>query len=629
MKGGAPAFLASIVARKGAPILLAACLVGASSATGGVGAPSAGSEMGFAEASPWRMAQAASPEVTFWESVRESEDPAELEAYLEAYPNGQFASLARIRLQKLKRSDAPAAGTASKEGESPPEGPPAQSQPQGGLGQQTLSLKLGQRADSKSGWLGVRLAELSESMAKIFGFANARGGFVVEVLPNTAAALGGIKPLDLIVEFDGRSVPRWRSLLSLIGATPPGTDVRIGVQRVAASFTELADRLRAEAGKGDATAAYGLGWLYALGAGTAKDEAEAVRLYRQAADKGLPEAMTQLAGMYANGQGVGKDETEAVAWFRKAADKNDADALFNLGLMYESGRGVGKDAAEAARLYRKAADQGQSAAMFQFGTLYANGNGVPKDDAEAVIWYRKAAESDHPDAIANLGLMYEAGRGVFNDDAQAVRLYRKAAELGQIAAMHQLANMYANGRGVANDDAAAVEWYRRAANFGNANAMSALGWMYQEGRGIAQDDAEAARWYRKAAERNQNVGMRQLGWMYQEGRGTGKDMAQAVSWFRKAAELGNSDAFYDLGRAHELGTGVEKDPSKAADWVFKSLKAQNAFAINEMTTNANAWSKGFRRELQRRMREAGVYDGDIDGSFGPSTKAAIEALAKQ
>lgn len=45
-----------------------------------------------------------------------------------------------------------------------------------------------------------------------------------------------------------------------------------------------------------------------------------------------------------------------------------------------------------------------------------------------------------------------------------------------------------------------------------------------------------------------------------------------------------------------------------------------------MTTNANAWSKDFRRELQRLMKEAGVYDGAIDGSFGPGVRRAIEAL---
>lgn len=40
-------------------------------------------------------------EVVFWESVRSSSDPADLRAYLEQYPNGKFAALARNRLGKI------------------------------------------------------------------------------------------------------------------------------------------------------------------------------------------------------------------------------------------------------------------------------------------------------------------------------------------------------------------------------------------------------------------------------------------------------------------------------------------------------------------------------------------------
>jgi len=36
-------------------------------------------------------------EVVFWESIRDSKDPAEYRAYLDSYPQGRFASLARIR----------------------------------------------------------------------------------------------------------------------------------------------------------------------------------------------------------------------------------------------------------------------------------------------------------------------------------------------------------------------------------------------------------------------------------------------------------------------------------------------------------------------------------------------------
>jgi len=40
-------------------------------------------------------------ELSFWESVRESDNPASLQAYLEKYPEGEFKSLAAIRLDEL------------------------------------------------------------------------------------------------------------------------------------------------------------------------------------------------------------------------------------------------------------------------------------------------------------------------------------------------------------------------------------------------------------------------------------------------------------------------------------------------------------------------------------------------
>jgi adenylate cyclase len=40
-------------------------------------------------------------ELSFWESVRESDNPALIQAYLEKYPNGEFSPLARIRVDEL------------------------------------------------------------------------------------------------------------------------------------------------------------------------------------------------------------------------------------------------------------------------------------------------------------------------------------------------------------------------------------------------------------------------------------------------------------------------------------------------------------------------------------------------
>ncbi|MFO0991203.1 MAG: hypothetical protein U1E67_04630 [Hyphomicrobiales bacterium] len=41
-------------------------------------------------------------ELTFWETVRASQDIAEYQAYLKQYPDGQFRILAEARINKLK-----------------------------------------------------------------------------------------------------------------------------------------------------------------------------------------------------------------------------------------------------------------------------------------------------------------------------------------------------------------------------------------------------------------------------------------------------------------------------------------------------------------------------------------------
>jgi hypothetical protein len=40
-------------------------------------------------------------EMSFWESVRESDNPALIQAYLQKYPNGEFNALAQIRIDEL------------------------------------------------------------------------------------------------------------------------------------------------------------------------------------------------------------------------------------------------------------------------------------------------------------------------------------------------------------------------------------------------------------------------------------------------------------------------------------------------------------------------------------------------
>lgn len=66
----------------------------------------------------------ADPELVFWESVRDSKDPAEYYAYLHAYPAGRFSALARIRIETL--TPRPVTG---KETATPPRAKPAAPKP--------------------------------------------------------------------------------------------------------------------------------------------------------------------------------------------------------------------------------------------------------------------------------------------------------------------------------------------------------------------------------------------------------------------------------------------------------------------------------------------------------------------
>ncbi len=64
---------------------------------------------------PTADAEAVAVELAFWDSVKDSASETELRAYLDRYPRGSFVALARARLQAVAEHDAPAeAGAASR-----------------------------------------------------------------------------------------------------------------------------------------------------------------------------------------------------------------------------------------------------------------------------------------------------------------------------------------------------------------------------------------------------------------------------------------------------------------------------------------------------------------------------------
>ncbi|MGI9463895.1 MAG: caspase family protein [Aestuariivirgaceae bacterium] len=173
----------------------------------------------------------------------------------------------------------------------------------------------------------------------------------------------------------------------------------------------------------------------------------------------------------------------------------------------------------------------------------------------------------------------------------------------------------------------AMKLAREAAGKGYARAMVSVGFLYEKGRGASRNYAEAIRWYRKAAASGEHKAMRNMGVMYSKGLGVDRNFAEAARWYRKAADRGNADAMFYLGRMYDKGRGVTRDTRKAVQLFARAIKAGSKASLKNITTNPQSWSRGFRLELQRKLRDEGVYAGAIDASVGPATTRAVQRLA--
>lgn len=438
---------------------------------------------------PPTVSEAGQVEITFWTSVKDSNDAALLQAYVDRYPTGEFVPLARIKIERLRPKKAEPVPTLTT--------PSPDTVAVAADGQRhTMPLKLGARTDASGArvaYLGVKVMDFPANAGDAFGLAPAAAALITKVVPGEVAETARIALGDILLRVDGRRVTSARSILEIVLALKPEADVDVEVWRIGDGADDFRTQLLARANGGDAGAAHLAGQLSSMGEILPDDKVEAVSWYRKAAEAGLAAAQTQLAFAYANGFGITKDDAEAARWMRRSAEAGDTTAMENLGIFYEQGRGVAQDSGEALHWYRKSADGGSMSAMNAVGVVYALGRGVPKDEAEAARWYRKSAEAGNPPAMYNLAIAYANGIGLGKEDVTAAQWFYKAAEAGTVPAMNMYATVLAEGRGVAKDDASAVRWWQAGVSQRDRNSMWGLATMYEAGRGVAKNSDEAAR----------------------------------------------------------------------------------------------------------------------------------------
>jgi len=100
------------------------------------------------------------------------------------------------------------------------------------------------------GWLGIRAQDVSPQTAASLGVARAAGEVfaqVTEVSEASPAAEAGVKQGDIIVEYNGKPVPRSLDFPAIIADTPPGQKVTLKIIRdkkdltIAVRIGELAE----------------------------------------------------------------------------------------------------------------------------------------------------------------------------------------------------------------------------------------------------------------------------------------------------------------------------------------------------------------------------------------------------
>ncbi len=108
--------------------------------------------------------------------------------------------------------------------------------------------------ETRRGWLGVRIQDVTEDVAEAMGLDEAAGALVTDV-PEGPAADAGMQAGDVIVSFDGRDVADTRGLVRQVGNTEVGKAVRVVVNREGKTQTLRVELGRREEADGSVPAA--------------------------------------------------------------------------------------------------------------------------------------------------------------------------------------------------------------------------------------------------------------------------------------------------------------------------------------------------------------------------------------
>jgi serine protease Do len=85
--------------------------------------------------------------------------------------------------------------------------------------------------ETKRGWLGVRIQTVTKEIAEVEKLDKPRGALVASVAEGSPSDKGGIKPGDIILEFDGKPIKEMGELPKIVAQTDVGKNVDVKIWR--------------------------------------------------------------------------------------------------------------------------------------------------------------------------------------------------------------------------------------------------------------------------------------------------------------------------------------------------------------------------------------------------------------
>src|SRR5215831_11414413 len=91
--------------------------------------------------------------------------------------------------------------------------------------------QLKQFGETRRGWLGVRIQQVTDDIADSLNIKPARGALVAGIDEKGPAKPAGIEAGDVIVKFDGKEIKEMKDLPRIVADTPVGKDVDVVIVR--------------------------------------------------------------------------------------------------------------------------------------------------------------------------------------------------------------------------------------------------------------------------------------------------------------------------------------------------------------------------------------------------------------